>query len=101
MWMTAELYLIKKNISKDEWFELIKIISSYNGFFRSWKIVVINDKNQIRYFVKTKCSLPATINRLNSFLLKPVKEIRSPKYNYMLYSFFKFNSNVIDLINYS
>ena len=68
MGLTSEIYLTKKNVSKDEWLELIKTISNYNGFLRRWKIIITNDKNQISYFVETRCSLPATINNLNSFL---------------------------------
>ena len=101
MGKTHEIYLTKKFISKEEWLELINIISDYNGIFRKWKIVITNDRNQIRYFVKTRCSLPATINNLNSFLLRPTEEIKEPKYNYALFSFPKVGSSIIDLINYS
>ena len=101
MGLISEIYLTKKYVSKVEWLELINIISNYNGFLRKWKIIVTNDKNQIRYFIKTRCSLPATINNLNSFLLKPVKEINIPKQNYTLLSIPKIGSSIIDLINYS
>jgi hypothetical protein len=101
MGLTSEIYLTKKFVSKDEWLELINIISNYNGIFRKWKIIITNDRNQIRYFVKTRCSLPATLNNLNSFLLKPTKEIKAPKINYTLLSLPKLDSSIIDLINYS
>ncbi len=101
MGLTSEIYLTKKFVSKEEWLELIKTISNYNGMLRKWKIIIINDKNQIRYFVKTRCRLPATINHLNSFLLKPIKGINAPKSNYTLLSLPKIESSIIDLINYS
>lgn len=101
MELTSEIYLTKKFISKDEWLELIKTISNYNGILRKWKIVIINDRNQIKYFVKTRRHLPATINNLNSFLLKSIKEIKPPKQDYTLLSLPKIGSNIIDLINYS
>ena len=101
MGLTSEIYLTKKFIAKEEWLELINTISNYNGFLRKWKIIITNDRNQIRYFVKTRCSLPATINNLNSFLLKPTKEIKAPKQNYTLLSLPKVGSSIIDLINYS
>ena len=101
MGLTSEIYLTKKFISKEEWLELIKTISNYNGILRRWKIIITNDRNQIRYFVKTRCSLPATINNLNSFLLKPVKEITAPKPSYTLFSLPKIGSSIIDIINYS
>ncbi len=101
MGLTSEIYLTKSFVNKDEWLELIKTISNYNGFLRKWKIIVTNDKNQIRYYIKTNCSLPATINNLNSFLLKPAEEIPKPKANYTSLSFPKIGSSIIDLINYS
>lgn len=101
MGLTSEIYLTKKYISKEEWLELIKVISNYNGLFRNWKIIIKNDKNQIRYFVKTKCSLPSTINNLNSFLLKSVDDINLPKSNITLPFVTKIGSNIIDIINYS
>lgn len=101
MGLTSEIYLTKKYVSKEEWLELIKVISNYNGLFRKWKIIIKNDKSQIRYFVKTKCSLPSTINNLNSFLLKSVDDINLPKSNITLPFVTKIGSNVIDIINYS
>ena len=98
---THEIYLTKKFITKKEWLELINTISNYNGILRKWKISITNDRNQIRYFVKARCSLPTTINNLNSFLLKPTKEIKAPKHNYTLLSLPKVGSSIIDLINYS
>ena len=81
--------------------DLINTISNYNGILRKWKIIITNDRNQIRYFVKTRCSLPATINNLNSFLLKPTKEVKVPKQKYTLFSLPKIGSSIIDIINYS
>lgn len=101
MGLVSEIYLTKKFVTKEEWLELINTISNYNGLFRKWKIVIINDKNQIRYFVKTRCSLPATINNLNSFLLKPIKGIKTPKESYTFITLPNTDNNIIDLINYS
>jgi len=101
MGLTSEIYLTKKYVSKEEWLELIKVISNYNGLFRNWKIIIKNDKSQIRYFVESKCSLPSTINNLNSFLLKSVDDINLPKSNITFPFFTKIGGNVIDIINYS
>ena len=101
MGLTSEIFLTKNFISKEEWLDLINTISNYNGILRKWKIIITNDRNQIRYFVKTRCSLPATINNLNSFLLKPTKEVKVPKQKYTLFSLPKIGSSIIDIINYS
>ncbi len=101
MEFSKEIYLTKKFVQKEEWLELIRTISNYNGTLRKWEIIMTNDKNQIRYYVKTSCSLPPTINHLNSFLLKPTQEINAPKSNYTKFSFPKIGSSGIDLINRS
>ena len=101
MGLTSEIYLTKKYVMKEEWIELIKTISNYNGILRKWQIIITNDKNQIRYFVKTRCTLPATINNLNSFLLKATQEITKPKATLTFLTGSKISNNIIDLINYN
>lgn len=101
MRLMFEVYLTKKKTSEEDWSKLIDIISTYNGFLKKWEILVVNDRNQIRYFIKTACSLPPTINNLNSFLLKPVKTKTLPKADYTLFSLSKAGKSIIDLVNYS
>lgn len=101
MGLFQEIYLTKKFVSKEEWLEFIRTISTYCGVLKKWKLIIINDKNQIRYFVKSKYNLPTTINNLNSFLLKKVDDINLPKINYACLSLSKIGSSIIDLINYS
>lgn len=101
MKFTSEIYLTKKHVSKEDWLELIKVISKYNGLLKKWKIIITNDKNQIRYFVTTRCSLPSTINNLNCFLLKSANKIDVPKADHKFLSFSKIDSNIVDIINIS
>lgn len=101
MSLNYEIYLVKKHVSKKEWIDLINIISKYNGFFKKWKIIVINNKNRISFFIETNCMLPATINNLDSYLLKPTKKIKVKKETYNLLSFSQLDSNIIELINYN
>lgn len=100
MWLTTEIYLTKKYVSREEWSELIKTISEYNGILKKWKIIITNEKNQIKYFIKTKCILPTTINNLNSFLLKRVDNFALPRTSYTFPFITKIGSNFIDIINY-
>ena len=101
MWGTSEIYLTKKYVSKEEWLGIINAISTYNGLFRKWRIIIKNDKSQIRYFIESKCNLPPTINNLNSFLLKTVDDISLPNSNITLPFIAKPENNIIDIINYS
>ncbi len=99
MGITSEIYLTKAFVSKEEWFKFIQILSNYNGILRKWKIIITNDKNQIQYFVKTRCPLPITINHLDSFLFKPTQERIRPKFNYQYFVFPNINFTIIDFIN--
>ncbi len=100
MGLTSEIFLTRNHIKKEEWLELIKIISNYNGYFRNWKIIIRNNNNQIRYFIKTNYSLPTTINNLDSFMLKQTKNIKYKKISIALPFMIKIGNNIVDLINY-
>ena len=93
-----EIYLNKKYVTKEDWKKFISVISNYNGILRKWKIIITNENNKIRYFIKARCNLPSTINGLNEFLLKKVNK-NEFKYNY-IFPRISFKNNVIDIINY-
>lgn len=95
-----EIYLTKKFVTKEHWLELINQITKYNGLLKTWKIIITNNNNQIRYFINAKCSLPATINNLNTFLLKTVDNVSIPSSTISLITIPKIEQNIIDLINY-
>lgn len=100
MYKTSEIYLTKNYVSKKEWEDLINIISNYNGLLKNWKIIIENNSNQLRYFIKSDCSLPATINGLNAFLMKNI-ENNKLYYSYLsLPLFTNTENNIIDIINY-
>ena len=95
-----ELHLMKKSISSDDWEKFINIVSIYNGMLKKWKLLILNNKNQIRYFVVSNCNLPITINGLDTFMLKKMKNIKLFKRGVTLPFYTKNITNVIGLINY-
>ena len=100
MYKTSEIYLTKNYVSKKEWEDLINVISNYNGLLKNWKIIIENNSNQLRYFIKSDCSLPATINGLNAFLMKNIEDNKL-YYSYLsLPLFTNTENNIIDIINY-
>lgn len=100
MYKTSEIYLTKNYVLKKEWEDLINVISNYNGLLKNWKIIIENNSNQLRYFIKSDCSLPATINGLNAFLMKNI-ENNKLYYSYLsLPLFTNTGNNIIDIINY-
>ena len=100
MGFSSEIFLNKKHVTRDDWENFIKIISHYNGLFKKWEIIIRQERSQIRYFVKTSCSLPATINNMDSFMLKSseIKEDFVYQKGRMFLS--KFENSLIDIINY-
>ena len=100
MWTTSEIYFIKDHLTEEDWENFIKAISNYNGLFKSWKLVIVNNKNRIRYLVKTRCNLPITINGQNSFLMKKFDNIRLPDCGISQPFIMKDICNVIGIINY-
>jgi len=100
MYKTSEIYLTKNYVLKKDWEDLINVISNYNGLLKNWKIIIENNSNQLRYFIKSDCSLPATINGLNAFLMKNI-ENNKLYYSYLSLPFFtNTENNIIDIINY-
>lgn len=94
-----ELFLANKKISKEEWQKFIEIVSKFNGYLKKWSINIINNNNEIRYYLKTKASLPPTLNELKSFVMKETSF--SFKNNYLaLPVFMDISNSLIDLIEY-
>ncbi len=100
MILTSEIYLTKSKVTPEEWLELINTISDYNGYLKRWRIIIVNENNHLRYFVKTRCSLPASIKDLSCFLLKEAEDIKEPEPKYSSFSFPRLEDNIIDLINF-
>lgn len=95
-----ELFLTNKNISKDDWQKFIEIISKYNGYFKKWRINIINNNNEIRYYLSILASLPPTINELNNFVMKETNF----SFNRIIASIptiRDISNNIIDLIEYT
>ncbi len=97
---SSEIILTKKNVSKEEWLDFIKVISRYNGYLKKWNILITLEANKVRYFLNTKCQLPPSINNLNSFLLKKADFINISEYYVTFPSYFPIGSNLFDIYNY-
>lgn len=100
MGFSSEIFLNKKYVSREEWIKLINIISKYNGTLRKWKIIIRQERSQIRYFIKSNCSLPATINEMDSFMFKSANITEDFVYQKKSVFISKFENNLVDIINY-
>ena len=97
--MVAEIFLTKKSISSSEWVKFVHTISDYNGFLNNFNIIVVVEKGLVRYFVECDCTLPATINNLDGFILKSTGKIGLPKAMVSL-PFFGDDKDIINIVDY-
>lgn len=100
MGFASEVYLTKKNVTREEWKEFINIISKYNGFLKKWYLFVIFRNNEVHYMVNTECSLPSSINGLKAFVLKKCETKKSGKNKVSLPFSISIGSNIIDIKNH-
>lgn len=70
-----EIFLTNDFVKEESWLNFILYISRLNGLFRTWKIYVKFEKNNVRYFIKTKNDMPTTLTNLNDFLLQKIENI--------------------------
>lgn len=94
-----EIYLNSKTVTQESWLRFIQIVSRYIGYFRSFKIIMIHDANQIKYYIITKYELPPIICDLEEFLIKKIED--NIEISYDTYSFYLNNvsDNFADIID--
>ena len=100
MGLTSEIFLTKKDVLGSSWLQLMKKITEYNGVFNKAKIIVKIDRNEIRFFLKTKCQIPTMLNGINSFIFKKSNDDLNIQWEYIAFAFAKEKENIIDLINF-
>ncbi len=70
-----EIFLTTDFVTEESWLKFILYISKLNGLFRTWEIYIKFEKNNVRYFIKTKNDMPTTLTDLNDFLLQRIENI--------------------------
>ena len=95
---TYEIYLAKKYISKEEWLQLIKIISDYQGILKNWELIISVQKNYIHYFIKTEYNLPSQLNNLPSFFFKETNNINIEKHIHSIPTIIPIDNNIVNII---
>ncbi|MBR3613678.1 MAG: ATP-binding protein [Clostridia bacterium] len=93
-----EVFLTTDNVSEESWGKFLLYISKLNGLFKTWKIYIKFEKNNVRYFIKTKNEIPTTLSDLNDFLIKKTEEIKIPKTIFKtIYIITNKEKNIIDV----
>jgi hypothetical protein len=74
-----EIFFTTDNVTEDTWLKFLLYISKLNGRFRKWKIFIRFEKNNVKYFIKTKKDIPTTLSDLGDFLIKKTDEFNENK----------------------
>ena len=77
-----EIFLTTDFVTEEKWLKFILYISKLNGLFKTWNIYIKFEKNNVRYFIKTRNDMPTTLTDLNDFLLQRI-ENSNFKTNYL------------------
>ncbi len=67
-----EFFLLKDQVSKEDWQRLYNIFSQYVGVFKEFDVVVKIEENTIRYFVLSDKDLGSLSNNIEVGVLRPV-----------------------------
>ncbi|MBR3256415.1 DUF87 domain-containing protein [Candidatus Saccharibacteria bacterium] len=97
---THEIFLTKKKIGIEEWRVLFCELLRLGGVFSKWQIVISVINHQIRFYLQTPYNLPATINKMSSFLFKATVLPLIPPAQSRFRPFIR-HGNLIELIDYA
>jgi energy-coupling factor transporter ATP-binding protein EcfA2 len=68
-----EFYLLKDQVTKEDWQRLYNIFSQYTGVLKEFDLIVKIEENTIRYFVQSDKNLGALSNNIEVGVLRPVE----------------------------
>lgn len=74
-----EIFFTTDYVKEENWLNFILYVSKLNGLFKTWKIYIKFEKNNVRYFIKTRNDMPTTLTNLNDFLLQKIEDLEIPK----------------------
>ena len=69
-----EFFLLKDEITKEDWQRLYNVFSQYVGVFKIFTITVRVEDNTVRYFVSSDRDLGVLSNNIEVGVLRPVKK---------------------------
>ena len=93
----SEIFFTSNYVSEDSWLKFILAIGKLNGYFKEFKISVKIEKNNVRYFLETKKTLPTIISDLPEFLIKKSDENIKRKLCKNIYCVTNKERNIIDV----
>lgn len=71
-----EFYLLKDQVTKEDWNRLYNIFSQYVGLLKEFQVVVKVEENTIRYFVLSDKDLGSLSNNIEVGVLRPIEKVK-------------------------
>ena len=69
-----EFFLLKDQVTKEDWQRLYNVFSQYIGVLKEFQVIVKVEENTIRYFVMSDRDLGSLSNNIEVGVLRPVKK---------------------------
>ncbi len=69
-----EFFLLKDQVTKEDWQRLYNVFSQYVGLLKEFNVIVKIEENTIRYFVMSDKDLGVLSNNIEVGVLRPVKK---------------------------
>lgn len=96
----SEIFFTTDFVEENEWLKFILEISNLNGIFRSWKILIKNERNIIKYYIITNRKIPTILSCSGDFLIKNIEKIETEKaYVPFIYFVTSKEKNIIDILD--
>lgn len=69
-----EFFLLKDQVTKEDWQRLYNVFSQYVGVLKEFEVIVKIEENTIRYFVRSDRDLGSLSNNIEVGVLRPVEK---------------------------
>lgn len=69
-----EFFLLKDQVTKEDWLRLYNVFSQYVGVLKEFSVIVKIEENTIRYFIMSDRDLGSLSNNIEVGVLRPVEE---------------------------
>ena len=76
-----QIFLVQDYVTEESWLKFILDISKLNGRFKFFKIYMQFERNEVKYYLRTKRKMPTIISSSSEFLIKTEENFKKLKTN--------------------
>jgi len=75
-----ELYILKDQLTREDWLNFYRAVSQYSGLLARFELTFVCTDNVIRFFISSSKDLSGLSNNIEGIILRPVekKELETP-----------------------